>query len=396
MRLNKLLQRLVVCLLGFTLSTTACNPRSFGTPESVLEKEIPQNQFSVLPPKTPIPTSLFSQNGSAYLILTTSEAPYLHRLIHVPTSCLLALIDCSTPVVVTAYPEVGVTPSHLHWKPNFQEALILDSYEPRILSFDPKSASITTIVKDIPTIRDDLIWLTDNLAIFVVQDSADYASKLVSLNWESGEPEIQSLADFGGIAYLLGIDVLGRILVSLEIYDYPKGVSSFKKEVVSVHLLAINQVTGVVTEPWEQIDWLSERPQSLLPDGRHLVVGSSSLALWDLQDEGRKVRIGDNAVFPVGSPDKRWLAWVEKGYNGDPSTIRLYNIDTGDRFALVKLPLPPKLFWASNSKYIVMTLRGTEANLGTLLVVSLGDGSMLSSPINLGNYSLVEDVSWGP
>jgi len=337
-------------------------------------------------------------SGSAYLVLSTAQAPYLHRFVRVPAACMLTPIDCPPPDVITAYPQEGVTPSHLYWAPNGREALFLDTYQPRVLRFDPSDASLTTLLDNVPTMRDDLAWLPDGRLVFVIQSAGEYASQLVALKWADGAPKLETLATFDGIAYLLGLDDAGHVLISLDIYGFPEGKPSLKKDTVKIQLLAVDPATGGVTELWGQVDWLSKRPQSALPDGSQLIVESSSVSLWNLQT-GVETSIGSYVIWPTGSPDKRWLAIVATDDpGGDDFTTRVIEIKTGQTRDLAQLPVGSKLFWSPDSRYLVMARLGleTSASLGSLRVAAVDSSLVMTPQLDLGEYPVVEDVSWGP
>ena len=151
-----------------------------------------------------------------------------------------------------------MTPSHLHWAPDGGQGLPLDMYQPRVLRFNPRVESIFTLLDDVPTIRDDLVWMSDGRAAFVIQGNEDYASDLVALGEVEGMPRLQEFASFDGLAYLLGTDSAGRLLVSLDVYGSPRSAISSKEIVVDVRLVAIDPATGIVTEDWGQVDWLSQ------------------------------------------------------------------------------------------------------------------------------------------
>lgn len=391
-------QELAALMLGFLLLLTACNSPRNGVPSPVSDGDSPAIWFTQGSANTSVDGVESTPSGGAYLVLTTAEPPYLHRLVRVPTACLLNLVDCPPPEVISAYPKEGITPSHLHWAPNGQEALILDTYEPRILRFDPSDASLTTLMKDVPTIRDNLAYLSDGRAVFIIQGAGDFASELVALNRGDGTPQLQRLARFDGIAYLLGIDSAGRVLISLDIYGFPVGGSSLKKEVVDVRLLLADPVTKSVTEVWDQVDWLSQRPQSLFSDGRQLISGSNRASLWDLQIGEETLQIGTNVNWLVGSPDKHWLTFVERIPGDGNFEIRVVDIQAGEKRSLAKLPVSPKLFWTPDSRFIVMARLGlqTSATLGSLRVATPEGSTVITPRLDLGEYPVVEDVSWGP
>jgi len=330
--------------------------------------------------------------GNAYLVLSTELAPYLHRLVRVPTACLVGQIPCPSPEVIASYPEEGVSVSHLYWSPDKRRALILDTYEPRVLVFEPQGDVLHTLLENVLIIRDDLIWLPDGRPVFVTQ-SADYASELVAIIWREGMPQLETLAVFDGIAYLLGSDASNRVLVGLDIYGFPTENSSLKKEVVDVQVLAVDPATGITSELWEQVDWLSQRPQSVLPDDRWLIFGSDDAILWDIQS-GLEIPLGD-VIWPIPSPDKRSLAMSIR--RSDLFNVRVVDIETLKWDSLADLPVAPKLFWTPDGQHIVMAGFGeSSTSLASLLVVAPEGGSLLNPQIDLGEYSVVEDVSWGP
>ena len=61
-----------------------------------------------------------------------------------------------------------MTPSRMYWAPDGRQALLLDTYQPRVLRFDASDASLTTLIDNCPTIQDNLAWLPDGRAAFVI------------------------------------------------------------------------------------------------------------------------------------------------------------------------------------------------------------------------------------
>ena len=313
------------------------------------------------------------------------------------TSCLLTQGECPSLETISAYPSQGITPSHLHWSPDGTQALILDTYTPRILRLEAKGVHLTTLLDDVLTISDDLLWLPNGRPVFVVQGTKEYTSQLVTLTGGEESPRLRLLADFDGIAYLLGTDSLGRILLSSNVYGFPEATPSVKEVVVQTKLLAVDPVTGQVTEPWPQDNWLVLNPQSILPDERHLIVGLDSLGLWDLQS-GEMMIIGSHLIWPVGSPDNRWLAMIAANSDRVSFTTQVMDIKTGRIRTLAQLPVSSRLAWTPDSRYVIMYRLGieTSATLKSMRVVAVEDGLTIIPPIDLGEYPVIEDVSWGP
>jgi len=378
------------------LMAMGCVPRSFTDLTTRTHVDVP----------SPRPDETFSASrgqvngpvatGGAYLVLSTAQAPYLHRLVRVPVSCLLGISVCAPPQRISSYPEQGVTPSRMYWAPDGRQALLLDTYQPRVLRFDASDASLTTLIDNCPTIQDNLAWLPDGRAAFVIQGPGDYASQLVTLVPEKGRSEIQTLASFDGIATLLGADTTGNLVVSLDVYAVPTGRQSSKKEVVGVRLLVVSPSTARVTELSANVVWLTERPQAMLPDGRHLIYGSGELSLWDLQT-GATELLGSAVTHPVGSPDGRMVAVVAEGPSGDTSIVRKVDVETGESYDLAQLPGDQKPFWTTDRRFLI--LAGTSdvnPSRTSLRVVNLESRAVTESRLDLGAYPIVEDLSFGP
>lgn len=79
------------------LMAMGCVPRSFTDLTTRTHVDVP----------SPRPDETFSASrgqvngpvatGGAYLVLSTAQAPYLHRLVQVPASCLLGISVCAPP-----------------------------------------------------------------------------------------------------------------------------------------------------------------------------------------------------------------------------------------------------------------------------------------------------------
>ena len=195
---------------------------------------------------------------------------------------------------------------------------------------------------------------------------------------------------------MLGADTTGNLVVSLDVYAVPTGRQSSKKEVVGVRLLVVSPSTARVTELSANVVWLTERPQAMLPDGRHLIYGSGELSLWDLQT-GATELLGSAVTHPVGSPDGRMVAVVAEGPSGDTSIVRKVDVETGESYDLALLPGDQKPFWTTDSRFLI--LAGTSdvnPSRTPLRVVNLESRAVTESRLDLGAYPIVEDLSFGP
>jgi hypothetical protein len=388
---------MLIAALCFSLPLGACRSQEHGREPAHRSEGGPEAGLVQPSPDIGTLSVAIFPSGNAYLLTGAAQPPYAHRLVRVPAACVLALSECPQPHVIEAYPEQGMTPSHLHWAPDGRQALFLDTYQPRVLRFDPRDESIVTLMDDVPTIRDDLVWMSDGRAAFVIQGEGDYASSLVALGEDEGTPRLQVLASFDGLAYLLGTDSAGRLLVSLDVYGLPGSETSSKEIVVEVRLVAVDPATGIVTEEWGEVDWLSQTPQGVLPDGRRLVFGMDRISLWDLQT-GVATAVGSHLVWPTGSPDGRWLAMVTVHAGGALFTVRAVELETGHWRDLTSLSATPKLFWSPDSRYLIMARLGLESSapLGSMRVAAIDGGAAVTPYLDLGEYPVVEDVSWGP
>lgn len=334
---------------------------------------------------------------NAYLVLGTEEAPYTHRLVRVPAQCILASAACPSPTIMQAYPGEGVTPSHLHWAPDGSLALFLDTYEPRVLQLEVENDRMRLLASDVPTINDELVWLADGRPVFVIQGPTDYTTDLVALDVASEGSQIVRLVRFDGLARLLGRIDSGPLLASIDEYGLPKGIESGKEVVVDVRLVAADPVSGSVAEYRPDIDWLSQFPQALLPDGRHLVVGTTQTELWDLTT-GQKIGLGHSVIWPTGSPDGESLAFISRISDEGPYILILLDIATQETKQYSELPVSSKPFWSPDSRFVVLGQLELESSveLGSLHVIDVESGIVTTPSIDFGGLTQVLDISWGP
>lgn len=333
---------------------------------------------------------------STYLLLGRDTPPYSHQLLRVESACLRGPPECSPAEIIEAYPGEGVTPSHLHWAPDGSRALMLDTFEPRILQLDATNDHVEILASNVPTIADELTWLPDGRAVLVIQGSEEYTSDLVALDLTPNVPRVESLFQFDGVAFLLGSTATGSLLVRIDAYGVPQGYISGKEEVVDVRLVEADPITQDLVEYAPHIDWFSHVPRALLPDGHHLIVDSGGTELWDLND-GTKLALAQSAIWPAGSPDGDWLAFMQQANHGLGFALTLLELATGTVSQSSDLPVAAKPFWSPDSSLVVLAQLGLDssAELGSWLVVDIETGIVTRPPTDFGAYPLVLDVSWG-
>lgn len=380
------------------LVLAACRPEADQSPHRRADAGLAPSPTPALR-GVPVPTPLPSE-GHVYLLVNRVEAPHFRRLLRVQAGCLTGQGPCPSPETARGFPPEGVQFTEMHWVPGEDVALILDRYEPRLLQFNPMDGSLVPLVGDAPAMDEHLYWLPDGRAVFVVQAGDDYDTRLVALRTHSGEATLETLAFFQGKATALGILDDGHVLVSVEIYGLPSERGSLKPEVVEVRLLAVDPRTGSVRRLREDVDWMIYRPYPLLLRGRWLTVTrSGTLGLWDLHSGTKWRMLGEDVGFPAVSPGGRRLAFFIRDPGGGADNIlRLVDVETGQTRDLARLPAAPRIHWSPDGTFLVLASHDEESflSLGSITILQVETALLTSSALELGEYGLVESVSWGP
>jgi len=335
---------------------------------------------------------------ATYLLLGRDSAPYLYRLVRIPSSCLVEALGCSSPEVIDAFPAEGITPSHLFWSPFNELAIILDTYGQRVLLLDPASGELKTLFTGIATISDELVWLDDGKAMLVVQGSDAYSSDVVGLSMLEGTPKMESVFQFEGLAHLLGTLANGHLLVRVDIYGVTDPSRPGKETLVEIQLVEVDPTTGTVRRYLPGIDWTSNTPSLVLSDGFHLLGSTAGRTLlWDARSAVSE-DLGPTVTWPTGSPDGKSVAYIKQSADGGGFSLTLLSLDDGQSSELVGLPVSPRPFWSPDSRLIVLGQFALDASadLGSLRVVDVDTGNVAIPNIAFGDYPVVLDVSWGP
>ena len=304
------------------------------------------------------------QNG-LYFTLRSTRSPFDRQLAQVSEDCLFSQNVCEVrliPGLPAAFDNM------LHWSPDGSQAVLYDSTTSRLLRFNPRSDSFSTLAENFFASTESALWSPDgSLVAMTMQDERLGGSliTLVGIRGVSSRSTIQTPA-----AQLAGIQIPLTWLDNQTLLFFRHSTENKDSSGLFIepglYKLDIprNQISQVpVQGAWE---WLKNYPVAS-PDGSHLALwtqlnGKSQLAVLELDpanlDGNQLTPLGMDGSNPTWSPDGKWIAFTTSEIDeaGQPVVkVNLIHPDGSGLQQNFSWGTTPSVTWALDSQHLIIT-----------------------------------------